>query len=322
MNTILVPLDGSARAEQILPCARQLALILKARLYLLRVVPELRKDDRYAMMVAETYRMAPGSSAIHRQRAWRSQETQRRHAEGYLESLAVMMQSEGIQVDFEVRLGHPAEQIVAVAEEQRAALLAMATHGYSGLKRWARGSVTDKVAHATTAPVLIIHSGEQQHGDQVAFNRILVPLDGSDFAAQALPLAIELASGAKAKLTLLRAVRPAIETSAGFPPPGRPDPQLGAVLAAMRARAGKELVELAGDLDQDLPVTTVVANGQAAEVIVDEANQRHDDLIVMATHGYTGIKRWARGSVAEKVLHAVAVPLLLVHAGSAQLPGN
>jgi nucleotide-binding universal stress UspA family protein len=278
----------------------------------------------FAMTVAEAYHRGSGPSATQREHEWHSWETKRRHAEGYLGSHALMLQAEQVRVDVEVRLGHPAEQIVAVADEQHAALIALATHGYSGLKRWALGSVADKVVHATTTPVFIIRSGEETHLGEVAFKRILVPLDGSDFARQALPIATELAIGAHAEVTLLQAVSPTIEAFPGFPPLGRPLPQLGEVLTAMRAQAAKELGECAGELRrQELPVTTTVANGHAAEVIVDEAGQRHADLIVMATHGYSGIRRWALGSVADKVLHAAATPLVLVHAGrAASMHGN
>src|SRR5262249_34693582 len=152
-----------------------------------------------------------------RERDWRSLETRRRHAEGYLGSYAVMLQSGEVCVDFEVRLGNPAEQITAVAEEQHAALIALATHGYSGLKRWTLGSVTDQVSQATTTPVFVVRSAEQAHAGEVAFNRILVPLDGSLLAKQALPFATELAAAAHAELTLLQAVAPTIEGLGGIP---------------------------------------------------------------------------------------------------------
>src|SRR6266508_3328482 len=65
---------------------------------------------------------------------------------------------------------------------------------------------------------------------------------------------------------------------------------------------------------QHLSVKVAVVNGHAAEVIIDEAARRGADLIVMATHGYSGLRRWAMGSVADKVLHATRTPLVLVRA--------
>jgi nucleotide-binding universal stress UspA family protein len=226
-----------------------------------------------------------------------------------------MLESKGACVDFEVRLGDPAEEIAAVAEEQHAALIAMASHGYSGLKRWTLGSVTDKVVHSASMPVFVIRNAGRATAEDIAFKRIMVPLDGSELARQALPFATGLAIGASAELTLLQAVAPAIEALPRFAPRGRPLPQLREVLLAMRAQASQELNALADELGQhELPVTTLVVNGHAAEVIVDQADQRHADLIVMATHGYSGIKRWALGSVADKVLHAAITPLVVVRA--------
>src|SRR5436853_6512282 len=100
MNTILVPLDGSTRAEQILPYARRLAPLLDARLYLLSVVPDVSEDELFFETVAEMYRRDLEPRMTQRQRESRLLETQRRHAEGYLGSQAVLLQAEGGQVDF------------------------------------------------------------------------------------------------------------------------------------------------------------------------------------------------------------------------------
>ena len=158
MKTILVPLDGSVRAEQIMPYVRRLASLLDARLRLLQVVPDTVQDELFAETVAEAYHRGPGPTAVQRGRDWSSWETRLRHAEGYLESQASMVRSAGIAVDGDAHLGDPAESIVEAAEQQHAALIALATHGYSGIKRWALGSVADKVLHATTTPLVLVHA--------------------------------------------------------------------------------------------------------------------------------------------------------------------
>jgi nucleotide-binding universal stress UspA family protein len=315
MKTILVPLDGSARAEQVLPYAQQLALLLGGSLHLLQVVPDVHKGELFEVALTEAYSHVLGSAATQREYGSQSWETQRNHAEGYLDSLAIALRTAEIQVEYDVRLGDPATIIVEVAEERRAALLAMATHGHSGVKRWALGSVTDKVVHAATTPVFVVRSAALPRTDAVAFHRILVPLDGSALARQALPLAADLARSAHASVVLFEAVASTLEAVAGFPPTGRPIPQLGVALAALREQAAYDLGAAADVLRrQDVPATVVVANGHAAELIADEAERHQADLIVMATHGYSGIRRWALGSVADKVLHIATVPLILVRA--------
>ena len=63
----------------------------------------------------------------------------------------------------------------------------------------------------------------------------------------------------------------------------------------------------------------IVVSGEPAQAIVDTATNEHADLIVMATHGYTGVRRWALGSIADKVLHTSATPMMLVRAQSQEL---
>jgi nucleotide-binding universal stress UspA family protein len=186
------------------------------------------------------------------------------------------------------------------------------THGRSGLRRWALGSVADRVVQAAPAPVLLVR-GSDLPTHTFNLKRILLPLDGSDLARQALPIAVELATCAQAELALLQAIAPVIE---GYPNLfSQPTSQYGAVLAALREQAEVELGGVAGELRPQEPVvTTSVANGHPAEVIVDEAARHAASLIVMATHGRGGLRRWALGSVADKVLHTTTTPLMLVRA--------
>jgi nucleotide-binding universal stress UspA family protein len=310
MRTILVPLDGSAKAEQSLPYARMMALILGARIGLLRVVTEEQHDDLIAESIAGVYGVGDPLMA-QRQRQQDSLDRLRQNAERYLESHAVLLQAAGLGVTVDVRCGPAADVIVETALGQHVAMIVMATHGYSGLKRWSLGSVTDKVVHATSTPVFIVRAERPAH--ERMLKRIMVPLDTSALARQALPLAAEVAKSAGAELLLLRAVAATIEAYPGFPMPGQTLPQLGGVLEALRDQAINQLGALADELrTPEMPVKTRVVNGPAAEVLVDEAEQQGVDLIVMATHGYSGVKRWALGSVADKVLHATTTPLLLI----------
>jgi nucleotide-binding universal stress UspA family protein len=145
----------------------------------------------------------------------------------------------------------------------------------------------------------------------------MVPLDGSALAAQALPLVADLAERARAELLLMQAVEASIEAYPSIAPVGRPELMPSEVLRMLRGRATQQLDEQATMLrDRGLPVMIHVVNGHAAEAIVDEAARQSVDLLVMATHGYSGLKRWALGSVTDKVLHAGTTPLLLVRANA------
>jgi len=315
MKTILVPLDGSALAEQALPYVQTLATLLDARVRLLTAIV----DDQHEGLMAEgmmvSYRVI---DPLMRQREREQQSLTRliQQAESYLDSQAVPLRGHGIDVESDVRCGPAADMIIEAAEGLDIAMIAMATHGYSGLRRWALGSVTDRVVHATATPVFIVRGATAAPVDPITFKRVMVPLDGSPLAAQALPLAADLAARARAELLLLQAIAP-IEAFPSIAPIGRPDLMPSEMVRMLRARAAQQLDEQAALLrDRSLPVATHVASGHAAEVIIDEAARQSADLIVMATHGYSGIKRWALGSVTDKVLHAATTPLLLVRANA------
>ncbi len=142
--------------------------------------------------------------------------------------------------------------------------------------------------------------------------RILVPLDGSDLAEQALPCATMLAHGLSAKLVLLRAVSLPPEVSDVLE---KADLRTDESIVPLKAEANEYLSRVARQLEAtDLNVSTVVQPGPAAEAILDYVEHQDVQQIVMATHGHGGISRWVHGSVAERVLQAAKVPLLLVRA--------
>jgi nucleotide-binding universal stress UspA family protein len=303
MNTLLVPLDGSALAELVLPYVRLLAPLMSADVWLLGVVSDTEIER---LLAYESVRLQEGpaedmSTALRKQRA-RNQLCA--HARDYLERQVEQLRVAGLKAQFAVRMGAPEDQINSMAERCSATLIVMATHGYGGLKRWALGSVADKVVQAATTPILLIRSALPEHSPKL--RRMMVPLDGSALALQAMSLAIELATVARAELILFQAIAPVVEA---YPYPPLPS----CVQLALRDQACAEFTRLAESLrEHQLTITPAVELGFPGEAIVDAAARRDVDLIVMATHGYGGLKRWALGSVADKLLHATQTPLLLI----------
>ena len=301
MRTIVVPLDGSALAEQALPYVRLLAPLLHAGVCLLRVISsaEIERTRVYTPARRGDDRLAPD---LRRRRL--AGYAVRRRAQRYLAARAAELRADGLEVQLAVSAGAAPEAIVDTARRLSSSLIIMSSHGWSGLNRWAIGSVTDKVVQAAGTPVLVVRSHPPRQAP--AIRRVIVPLDGSDLARQALPLAAELAEAAHAELILFQAIP---TTAEGFPYPPLP----ADALPAMREKVCQELEALAGELRQRrMAVTPAVTFGYPAEAIVEEAQRRDADLIVMATHGRSGLRRWALGSVANKVLHATTRPLLLV----------
>jgi len=151
INRVLVPLDGSPIAEQVLPHAEAVARILGSELFLFHVFEPMRK---YAGGVAGgvVYRALPDEVV--------TTENDRRKQVGlsYLNEISKKLKAREISVTLEVVPGSPADQILDYAEAHGMDLIAMSTHGRSGVGRWVFGSVTDKVLHAGDTAIFVIRA--------------------------------------------------------------------------------------------------------------------------------------------------------------------
>ena len=144
---ILLPLDGSELGEASLPYVEELAIGTKAEVILLQVV-----TPHYDIALAEGYTSHLG----------RISEEYLAHASAaakdYLNSVKERLTKMGIAARSEVEVGSPAERIVGYAKESNIDLIAMSTHGRSGIGRWLLGSVADKVIHAADRPILLVRA--------------------------------------------------------------------------------------------------------------------------------------------------------------------
>jgi nucleotide-binding universal stress UspA family protein len=193
--------------------------------------------------------------------------------------------------------GDPASLVTKQADEPAVGLIVMASHGRSGLERFALGSVAEHVVHAARIPVVVIRPFGPDR-DWSNLEHALVPLDGSALAELALPTAAQFGGSLVSMVTLARVVDPILLA-------GESD-EAARYLEEARSRFAIQLGE------RQCRVETTVLYGSVAEQILERA-QTAKELIVMATHGRTGASRWTFGSVAERVLHETRVPLLLVH---------
>jgi len=141
-KTILIPLDGSKLAEAALPAAVAIAKNAHAegKLVLMRVAPDLWLDDA----------VTPDQLEEFQAKVWHD-------CQKYLDEVAGDLRKDDLDVVTRVASGDRADQILAAAQTAHAHLIAMATHGRSGLPRLMLGSVADKVVHRATMPVLLIH---------------------------------------------------------------------------------------------------------------------------------------------------------------------
>jgi nucleotide-binding universal stress UspA family protein len=305
MKTILVPLDGTPLAEQVLPYVQLLAPVLGARALLLRGITEDEQErfleqQRGQSLDSTLLSLSPVCELC-------TLTARCQHTDCYLATQAERLRAGRVDAYGDTRVGAPAAVIAASAEQWPDTLIAMATHARSGLRRWVLGSVTDTVVHDTTIPLFLVRHMERPVPPERMLRHILVPLDGSNLASQALPLAIELAARTQAELTLLWVVAPSIDAyMRGFPS----EADLRRTLHEQAVRACASVA--GGILKEPVPITTAITLGPTAESIADEAGRRRAGLIVMATHGYTGPRRWRLGSVADALLRLTPTPLILV----------
>jgi nucleotide-binding universal stress UspA family protein len=235
--------------------------------------------------------------------------------------LAAGLVAKGAPTDTEVRVGEPAEQIVAAATDAGADLIAMATHGRAGLTRAFLGSVAERVLTASPIPVLMVRPGCHE---MIGLRTILVPVDGSPGSALALASAVALARAATARLVLLQVIVPVlayqtINTSwfgaAVTFDPAWDDEALVAGRAyvtglAQRVQAsGVEAEGIALIGESVTPSTSVV------DAIVAQADTAGADLIAMSTHAHTGAARLVLGSVADALVRGSHRPVLLLRRG-------
>jgi len=294
---ILVPLDGSTIAEGVLPYTRAFATTLGIPVHLLQVMD----PDTLIPSV-------PGQQG----RAHNILTIEREHNGDYLKEIAASFPDPAV-ASSSVRVGKPAEVIIEVATTERDTLIAMATHGRSGVQRWFLGSVAEKVLHGAENDVLLIRAIRQiDRKLAVQLKRLGVPLDGSKLAETALPCGVELAKKMNLELILLRVyLMPGVAY-----PTGSYAPDWKLLDQEMRQKASEYLEGKIRHLQNEglERVSFRVLEGSAAEKIIEVGRENSETLLVMSTHGASGIGRWVLGSVTERVIRYSDTAVIVVRA--------
>jgi nucleotide-binding universal stress UspA family protein len=303
-SKILVPLDGSEIAECVLPYVESIATWKKHTeitfLYVTHHLDVPMADKKFTERIEKDAMSG---------------------AKSYLDDMVKKIKIKD-DVKHVVRVGKAADIIIDYCEEHKLRLIIMATHGRSGISRWTRGSVADKVLHNANVPVWLIkaeHAKKKflKKGQKI---RILVALDGSKLAEDSLVSVMELAEQYgkdNVELTLFR-------VSELFSPPYIYPPEMPISIEEYLEYEKKRTTEICHSYLDDIKkhlskngITTIAAveEGIPADVIINFSKENSIDLIVMSTHGRTGFSHWAFGSIAEKVLKGAPCPVFLVRSG-------
>lgn len=298
-SKILVPLDGSKLSEGILPYARSMVRALNIPVELLVVIgPEVISaftnpaQGRYVDLV---------------------EADMKRDGLEYLKTIARSFPAAS-QVTCSAEIGNAAEAIVEKGSAHSDTLIAMATHGRSGVQRWLMGSVADKVLHATGNPLLLVRpANETGSAGEASLKKVLVPLDGSELAETVLSHITPLAEKMSLEVVLLRVY--SLLTGGYVADAEAYTPNLDRFLKEIKEEAEKYLAEKVQQLRRrGVKVSSDLLEGDAAGTIIDFAKKTPDNFIGMCTHGRSGIGRWVLGSVTDRVVRHGGDPVLIVRA--------
>jgi nucleotide-binding universal stress UspA family protein len=299
-RSVVVPLDGSRFAEQALPVAAAIARAARARLRLVLVhqLPPPPTDKASAKLYV--------SIEVALRKAQRA----------YLRGLAVRLgDMGGIKVTTVTLTGPVATTLAEYIHDGSADLVVMTTHGRGAVGRALLGSVADRLVRTLEVPIVLL----RPEGDETASpamrewnpHEIVVGLDGSRLAEAALPPAAELARLLRAPVTLLQVVEPLV--LAADPPLPFPTGYDERITEWRRREAQDYLDDVAEALRKEgVQVSGVARVGWSAAATLLELTPEQAGLLAIATHGRSGLKRALVGSVADKLIRAAQVPVLIV----------
>ena len=285
-NRILVPLDGSTLAEIALPYAEELGGAFNSEVILIGVTEPVERQYHHMHQL-------------------------------YIEKMAELVRSHikkatRVKVKSVSLVGEPAQEIINYAEENNISLTIMTTHARSGMVPWVMGSIANRVLQRISMSLLLIRAkAPSLKVGGGMFNKIIVPLDGSDAGEVALPYVRELSKKLKSEVILLQVVALGqhVHTVGGLDYVLFADQQV----ESMRTQAKQYLEKVSKKLT-GASVRSEVRIGDAAREIIRFADETNTGLVAISTHGRSGIRQWVFGSVTHKILQAGNTPALLVKA--------
>lgn len=305
-DRILIPLDGSPNSEKIRHWVVDLAAEMESAVDLLAVIDPSKLHRP---------RRSSEDAMTDEQLLEQVVEEETEYARAYLRTQSDWFQERGVTVSGHVVTGDPAETIISQSYELDARLIAMTTRRRSALARGILGSVADRVLHAAGIPVLLVRPGDVpgfKDGGGLP-GTVIVPVDGSSFSEGAVPYAEALASRSGGRVVFVNG-RPPNSTYAEFAmaelakvselnsnesgTKGRLDSYLdGLVERSTRRGVEAELCR---------------SHKPAADAIIEVTSESSDRMVVMTSHGASGVRRWLLGSVADTVIRSAEHPVIVI----------
>ncbi len=298
LNHILVPLDGSTLAECVLPHVAAIAPVTHARITLLHVLQQAQKEG--------------GNPAVDPVE-WH---LQKQNAEKYLEGIVSRLGEAGILgVESVILEGNPAGSVIEFARSNNVDLIALSTHGNSGLSGWNVSGVVQKILLRSYKSTLLVRAylTSATTTTKVRYKRLFIGMDCSARSEYVLPLAINLAQFYKAQLILETVIeKPRMINR-------MPVPQDVAELANQLVEKNQQAAShyfkqlLAQFSTKELKIKTHISIGDnSIAVLHDMAEESNADLVLLVAHGETGERRWPYGSVTTSFIAYGNTSLLIM----------
>ncbi|MFC7135395.1 MULTISPECIES: universal stress protein [Salinibaculum] len=286
---ILVPTDGSTHAERATDQALSLASAFDATVHALGVVNVGALAGPYDWS-------PPPESFIDRYR---------KQAKKNLEHVEAQW-THPDRYHGEVREGRPSSVILDYISEADIDLVAMGTHGRTGLERFVLGSVAEHVLRASPIPILVTRAVEDE-SPTLPYQNVLIPTDGSECASGAVDHALAIASATDATAHVINV----FDSVAYSGEPGSDPP---ADFLETVERAGTEAIEAVAERFEAAGVDakTVVMEGRASNGILSYAEDNDIDAVIMGTHGRSRLDRFLLGSTTERVIRRSDLPVIAV----------
>jgi nucleotide-binding universal stress UspA family protein len=297
-DTILVPLDGSQLSDCVLPHVVAIAGPFDAEITLLRM---LEKNQ------------AGTSAQLFDLLNWQINKTR---AALYLEKTKARFQESSIRARTIVMEGLVAEGITEYAQNQSMKLIVLSSHGRNGLTQWGISSCTQKIILSAQTSLLIVRAHQPRSGElseTPLYQRILVPLDGSQRAENVLPIITQLARFHKSQIHLVQVVQTP-EMARQMPPAPEDIDLSNRVVTRNREEAGRylEQVKSRSYLEGIAVQTHLITSDNAAVALHQLVEQEQIDMVALSAHGYSGNHQWPYGSVTNNFILYGKVPLLIV----------
>ena len=299
-DTILVPLDGSQMADCVLPHVAAIAGPFNAEVTLLRVLEKNQTIPSAQLFDLLNWQINKTRSTL------------------YLEKIKLLFQESGIRTQALVLEGLVAEGIAGYAQQQAMKLIVLSSHGRSGLTKWGISSITQKIILIAQTSLLIIRA--HQYGPRAdklstapLYKRILVPLDGSQRAENALPIITQLAQFHKSQVHLVHVVE--TPEMARQMPLAPEDVELATRVVDRNRKEAEQYLENLKSRSylKDIDVRTHLITSENATVALHQLEEQEQiDIVTFNAHGYSGNHQWPYGSMVNHFILYGKAPLLIV----------